>query len=250
MKTNILLDTLFLGFLFTASCGGKANSSSNSSEKADSSKSTPIGGNKDCIISYQSKYDELLPLDIIKKHFKGEMPDAKKKYDKSSNEKYRNHDKYTYSWKSDRTRTMEIGGNKMTYPIANEIGLQWVGDDIFMMSKSKSPLENFKDFYRNASQEEIDKSMAIAEAQVRKKEGITKQQADAATGIAKGMSAETRFENVEGVGEAASWVVKDNKLVVLVGNVTFQVMANVGTDKAANIDLAKKLAIEVLNKCK
>jgi hypothetical protein len=249
MKNNILFSTLILGFLFATSCGGKANSDSTSTEKVESSESVS-GGNGDCIISYQSKYDELLPLDVIKKHFKGEMPDAEKEYDKNSNEKYRNHDKYIYTWKSNRTRTMEIGGNKMTLPIANEIGLQWVGDDMFMMSKNKTPLENFKGFYRNASQEEIDKAMAIADAQIRKKEGVTKEQADAATGMAKGMSAETRFENVEGVGEAASWVVKENKLVVLVGNVTFQVIANVGTDKAANIDLAKKLAIEVLNKCK
>ena len=249
MKNNILFSMLILGFLFVTSCGGKANSDSTSTEKIESNESVS-GGNGDCIISYQSKYDELLPLDVIKQHFKGDLSSAKKKYDKSSNEKYRNHDKYIYTWKSDRTRTMEIGGNKMTVPIANEIGLQWVGDDIFMMSKNKSPLENFKGFYRNASQEEIDKAMAVAEAQVRKKEGVTKEQADAATGMAKGMSAETRFENVEGIGEAASWVVKDNKLVVLVGNVTFQVMANVGTEKAANIDLAKKLALEVLNKCK
>lgn len=247
MKTNILFSTLILGFLFATSCGGKASST----EKFESTESTPTSvGNGDCIISYQSKYDDLLPLDIIKKHFKGDLSTAKKKYDINKNEKYRNHDKYIYSWKSDRTRTMEISGNKMTFPVDNQIGLQWVGDDLYMIMKKNSPLESFKAFYRNASQEEIDKAMAVADAQIRKKEGVTKEQADAATGIAKGMSAETRFENVDGVGDAAAWVLKENQLVVLVGNVTFQIVADVGTDKAANIELAKKLAIEILNKCK
>ncbi len=178
------------------------------------------------------------------------MSVTEKKYDISKNEKYRNHDSYTYKWKSDRTMTVNFSGTSMEVPVSNHIGLQWVGDDLYRMSDDKPPLENFRAFYRNASQEEIDKAMAIASGQVKKMEGVTEEQANSATDMAKGLSAKTRFKDVDGVGDAAAWVVGESYLVVLVGDVTFQVIADIGGEEAERIELAKNLAREVLKKCK
>ena len=67
--------------------------------------------------------------------------------------------------------------------------------------------------------------------------------------MAKGMSARNKFEDVPGIGDAASFNKEENYLTVLVGATTFQVIASVSKDKDVNLDLAKKLAKEILTKC-
>ncbi|MCP1383860.1 hypothetical protein [Runella salmonicolor] len=205
---------------------------------------------QNCLLTYQDKYDQLLPLEMIKKHFWGDMSKAKKEYTVNKTPKYRNHDTYAYSWPSDRTRTMKLMGKEMTVPVSNRIGLTWVGDDMFKMSKNKSDLENFRFFYRNLTQKELDEAFGKAEKQVENKTNATKEQKAAGMGIAKDMAAATKFENVAGVGEAAVWKLGDNELIVLFKGYTFQVIADVSKDKATNLELAKKLAAEVVAKCK
>lgn len=110
---------------------------------------------QNCLLNYQDKYDQLLPLEMIKKHFLGDMSKARKEYSVNKTPKYRNHDTYAYSWPSDRTRIMKLMGKEMTVPVSNRIGLTWVGDDMFKMSKNKSDLENFRFFYRNLTQKNL-----------------------------------------------------------------------------------------------
>ncbi|GAB2795195.1 hypothetical protein GCM10027275_45390 [Rhabdobacter roseus] len=193
--------------------------------------------------------DELLPLEVIKRHYTGEMPDVKVKYQKSAPDKKASMDKYVISWKSDRTRTLEMGNSKMEIPLQNEIGVMWLGSDLFMISKKATPLENFKAFYRNPTQEEMDKAFKAAEERIKNDPKYSKEQAETATGMAKGMAAKNKFENIPGIGDAASFNKEENYLTVLVGAMTFQVVANVSKDKDENLDLAKKLAKEVLAKC-
>ena len=205
---------------------------------------------QNCLLTYQDKYDQLLSLETIKKHFSGDMSKAKKQYGVNKNPKYRNHDTYSYNWPSDRTREMEMLGRKMTVPLNNRIGLTWVGDDMFKIAKKKTDVESFRFFYRNMTQKELDEAFAQAEKQVQNKPDATKDQKAAGVSIAKGMAATTKFENVAGVGEAAVWKLQDNELIVLHIGLTFQVIADVSKDKATNLELAKKLAVEVLTKCK
>jgi hypothetical protein len=205
---------------------------------------------QNCLLTYQDKYDQLLPLATIQKHYKGDMSKAKKEYRVNKTPKYRNHDTYAYSWPSDRTRTMKLMGKEMTVPVSNRIGLTWVGDDMFKIAKKKSELESFRHFYRNLTQKELDEAFGQAEKQVENKTNATKEQKAAGMGIAKDMAAATKFENVAGVGEAAVWELGDNELIVLFKGYTFQVIADVSKDKATNLELAKKLAAEVLAKCK
>jgi len=205
---------------------------------------------QNCLLSYQDKYDQLLPLAAIQKHYKGDMGKAKKEYRVNTTPKYRNHDTYAYSWPSDRTRTMKLMGKDMTVPVSNRIGLTWVGDDMFKIAKKKSDVESFRFFYRNLTQQELDEAFGQAEKQVQNKTNATKEQKAAGMGMAKEMAAATKFENVAGVGEAAVWELGDNELIVLFKGYTFQVIADVSKDKATNLELAKKLAAEVLVKCK
>lgn len=57
------------------------------------------------------------------------------------------------------------------------------------------------------------------------------------------------FKDITGVGDAASWRIKEKELTVLVGKITFQVSVEVSNNDDENIELAKKLAAEVLAKC-
>ncbi len=232
-----------------SACGPKSESSSFVSENGETVAPTS-SSNGNCILSYQSKLDELLTLEDIQKHYKLDMAIAKKKYDINKRERYRYNDIYTYAWKSDRIKTKEFKGSKIEFPVDNQIGLAYLGDDLYRRYKDKSPLENFLSFYRNASQEEIDKGIAITNGLVKKMEGVTEEQAKAAADITNGLKAKTRFKDVDGVGDAAAWVVEDSYLVVLAGDVTFKVIADIGGEEAERIELAKKLAAEVLKKCR
>jgi len=132
----------------------------------------------------------------------------------------------------------------------NRIGLQWLGSDLFMINKKATPLESFKAFYRNASAAEKEAAFNKA-GETLKEKGYDEKTTKTATEMAKELSAdEIIFKDISGVGEAASWRIKDKYLTVLVGKITFQIVADVSTNDEENIALAKKLALEVLNKCK
>jgi len=254
LKKLLIFSTLLYVSL---ACGGKAEGTSTANGSPKEALAAAVeevvssSGNGDCILSYQRKIDELLTLDLAKKHYTGDLSKAEVKYRKSAPERKADTDKCGYEWPSDRVRTMNFGGNTMKIPMSNEIAVQWIGSDLFMMDKKKSALENFKRFYRNASKEEKEKAFTIAEKVVQNKEGISKETAKAATGIAKGMASDDIiFEYVAGIGNAAAWRIKDNYLTVLVGDITFQVIADVDKDNKVNLELAKKIAADILAKCK
>jgi len=257
---NSFASFLLFATPFVLSCGGTAESTRTSAQAAQATQPTQptqptaasgasTAGKGDCILSYQRKLDELLPLSVIKKHHVGDMPDAELEYRKSEPEKDASYDKYMYSWPGDRTFTMEMGGRKTTSPIQNEAGVMWVGSTLFTISGKATPLENFKAFYRNPTQEEMDKAFKIAEERIKSDPKYSKEQADTATDLAKGLSAREKFEDIAGIGDAASFNKEENYLTVLVGATLFQIIAGVSKDNAVNLEFAKKLATEVLAKC-
>lgn len=230
------------------SCG-KSNGNSNENDKTEAI-TAPITDASACILSYQSKMDQLLPLETIQKHYTGDMSKAKKKYDFRPEAKKHDKDTYEYTWESGRSRKMKMMGQEMDVPMPNRIGLQWVGSDLFMINKKATPLESFKAFYRNASAAEKEAAFNKA-GETLKEKGYDEKTTKTATEMAKELSAdEIIFKDISGVGEAASWRIKDKYLTVLVGKITFQIVADVSTNDEENIALAKKLALDVLNKCK
>jgi predicted flap endonuclease-1-like 5' DNA nuclease len=248
MKSSFASILLVASAILTFSCGSAESTDTGAAPVAAVSE-VNTSGKGDCILSYQRKMNELLPLEVIKKHYTGEMPDAKMQYDKSAPERSASTDKYLYKWKSDRTRTMKMGNSTMEIPLQNEIGVMWVGSDLFMINKKAAPLENFKAYYRNPTQEELDQAFQVAEARLKNDPKYSKEQAETATGMAKGMTAKDKFEDVPGIGDAASFNKQENYLTVLVGTTTFQVIASVSKDKDVNLVLAKKLAKEILARC-
>lgn len=245
MKNSILALAFFAFFLFN-SCG---NASSNQ-EIGDENMASITPSNATCIYEYMDKYDQLLTLDMIKKHYRGDMSKAEFKYNKSEKSSSQSTDKALYSWESGRTKQMNVMGMKLDVPVPYEIGLKWLGSDLFMIKGLPTPKENFEQFYRNLTKEEADAAMGKAKEKIVTDGTATTEQAELAGAMAEGLSNYNNHEKIPGVGEAAAWVISESHLVVLVGDKTFQVAANVGDDKDVNQKLAIALAKEILGKCK
>lgn len=242
---KILIALVTTSFL---SCS-KSNGSTNENDKSEAI-TTPVADVSTCILSYQSKMDQLLPLEIIKKHYTGDMSKAKKNYDFRPEAKKHDKDTYEYTWESGRSRKMKLMGRDMDVPTPNRIGLKWLGSDLFMITGKATPLESFKAFYRNASAAEKETAFKKA-GETLKEKGYDAKTTETATNMAKELSADDIiFKEISGIGEAASWRIKDKELTVLVGKITFQVVVDISTDNEENLSIAKKLAQEVLNKCK
>jgi hypothetical protein len=241
MKTIKMLYLLTLLLSFSA-CGG-----AKSTENAVSNIETI--GNESCIKDYMTKYDKLLPLEVIKIHY--DLPaNAKMKYNYRPEAKRHDQDTYEFTWDSGRKRKMKFGGQEMEYPSPNRIGLRWVGSDLFMIQGKPTPLENFRGFYRNASAAEKEAAFKQASEKLIEK-GYDGKTVETATSLGKDLSAdEIIFKNIDGLGEAAVWRIKEKELTVLVGKTSFQVSVEISENDEENIALAKKLAQEVLNKCK
>jgi hypothetical protein len=240
MKT---ISTIILLINLIVSCGN--------SEEKNTSVEHPAStaGVADCIMSYQTKYDQLLPLEAIKKHYT--LPsEAKMIYNKITAFKKRDKDSYEYTWESGRTRKMKMMGQEMDVPQPNRIGLRWVGSDLFMIQGKPTPLENFKGFYKNTTAAEKEAAFKKA-GDALKEKGYDEKTSKTAMEMAKDLSAdEIIFKDITGVGEAASWRIKEKELTVLVGKITFQIVVDLSSNDEENIALAKKLASEVLTKCK
>ena len=205
--------------------------------------------NESCIMSYQTKYDQLLPLDVIQKHYNVPAK-AKKKYVSGVMGKKYDRDTYEYVWDSKRIQKMKLMGREMEVPSPNRIGLKWVGSTLFTIMKKATPIESFKAFYRNTTAKEKEEAFKKAGEEMKKK-GYDEKTTKTATSMAKELSShEVVFKEIAGIGDAASWQIKNKQLTVLVGKITFQVMVEISENDDENLTLAQKLAQEVLNKCK
>ena len=234
--------------LAVAACN---NSTETSTDDAPKTEVASTVGNADCLVSHADKgtLDQLLPLDAIRKHYN--VPEgAQKRYDYRADAEKHDKDSYEYTWDSDRTGKMNVAGREITYPLSNRIGLRWVGSDLFMITGKATPLESFKAFYRNVSAEEKEEAFKKAGERMKEK-GYDEKTTETATAMAKDLASETiTFKEITGIGEAASWRIKEKELTVLVGKTTFQVSLDVSSNDEENIALAIKIAQEVLSKCK
>ncbi|MFN8347259.1 MAG: hypothetical protein U0X91_19810 [Spirosomataceae bacterium] len=250
MKLPIFLPCI-AAFAIAACNSTTANNAEKNTGETSKTESASTAGNADCLKSYADKgtLDQLLPLEVIKKHY--EVPgQAKKSYSYRTEAKKHDKDTYEYTWDSGRTRKMKMMGREMEYPSPNRVGLRWVGSDLFMIMGKTTPLESFKAFYRNTTAAEKEAAFKKA-GDAMKEKGYDAKTTETATNMAKDLSSnDITFKEIAGVGEAASWRIKEKELTVLVGKITLQVSVEISNNDDENIELAKKLAVEVLAKCK
>jgi len=155
-----------------------------------------------------------------------------------------------YSWndKSGKTFKKKINANlSVDVPVG---GYVQVG--------SFSPMKDitaFKAMYRNVSQEEMEKAFGEADKKLKEK-GFDNKQIGEAKDLGKGLTAGRKVEYLEGIGEIAALITTNMtgegvELVVLVKGNTFDVQVGIDLkNKAQNLEIAKKIASEVLKKCK
>lgn len=242
---NIISSLSLVILLIHSSCSHDAKGSADTSE----SNSEKVSSNADCVFDYLDKYDQLLSLETIKKHFKGDLSSAKMKYNKSTDPKKQKQDSYLYQWKGERTKTIEIGGQKITVPLDNEIGIKWLGDDLYKIMNKETSIASFKAFYHTPTKDELDAAFQKTEEKLDGDKSIKEETKTSAMGMAKDLAAGAKYVDVAGLGDAASWDVRDNALIILIGTKTFKIVANVSADSDANKTLALQLAKEVLAVC-
>jgi hypothetical protein len=116
-------------------------------------------------------------------------------------------------------------------------------------------VEAFKQMYRNVSQEEIEKAFGEADKKLKEK-GFDDKQIGEAKDLGRGLTAGRKVEYLEGIGEIAAVITtqmtgESVELVVLIKGNTFSVQVGIDLEnKAKNLEVAKKVALEVLKKCK
>ncbi|WP_338876842.1 hypothetical protein WBJ53_14410 [Spirosoma sp. SC4-14] len=238
---------VILSFMIAGACGNNAQTEAARSVADKLAPTVDVGT---CLINYQTKLDKLLPLEQIQKYYSGDMAKAEKKYSYRPEARSHDTDTYEYVWPSDRMQKINLMGREMDIHVSNRIGLSWLGNDMFMMAKKGSPVENFRFFYRNMTTSEKEEAFKKAGEMLEKK-GYDQTKTQSAVGLGKELSSEAiMFRPVEGVGDAATWRIKEKHLIVLAGKTTFQVITDVSANEDENIALAKKLAAEVLSKCR
>lgn len=249
----MLLSSLAIALLFA--CGSKTDEQSDDNaiggvSVANLSEKTSGSSDGKCLLTYQTKMDEALPLNTIKKYYAGDLSKAELEYLKS--EKYAEHDTYKYEWPTGTTTTREVMGMKVKTPDVYTIGLMWIEE----ISEKYHPNAKayFIQMYHTPTPEELKRAKEYVDKQLDKKmaeKGMSNTEQKAGKTTAGALTnRKIEFDPVAGLGDAASWDVPASELHVLKGRTMFRVLANVGPDKVANLDLAKKLAAEVLAKCK
>lgn len=196
-----------------------------------------------CFERYSTKYDKLLTKADISKQYPVDFSKAEKEYDTTNTPS--SYEEMVYSWPSKRTRTMEVLGRKYTLPVDNKIGM---GSIRFFSEDEKYPINRFTSMY-DLSDTEKEKAKESIDKEVDKKEQLDKQSKKTAKKLTGSILSNMKFSPVEGVGDAAVWDYMESSLIVLKGRTRFTVIVDVGTNHQEEVNLAKKLAKSIMEKC-
>lgn len=238
------------------SCSGKSGETvAESAEHVETVDLDAIGQN-DCLLGYVSSLDKLLTLELAANLI--DQPSAEAKTSYSTVMKNSAYHSIKYSWKSDRIKNMKDLGIKMDIPADNLVILHGIRP----MSHNQ-----FKSSYRVPTNEELSHSeKAIDDAlegksnnqkineQVDKldKMNIDKQTQKSNAKKVGGIVAKVAqaYQDVEGIGDAASWNSVENRLYVLDKGVEISVTVEISNDEKENKAKSITLVQQLLSICK
>lgn len=231
-----------------------SSESENSAGEKTASTSTGSKGDKkttNCLAKFNHDYSELLTKEDVLKHIPIDNPEELEiKYDAESVKKHPKYGEIYYNWPSDRPDVQINPSFPLKQPDENTVSLTNLEFDDGDIAKIQ---DRFHTAYKTMTQEEIDAGMARMEKFYKDKPA---EELENAKNILK-KRAEWDNKPVEGVGDYAYWfpykmmdLYLGSKIVVLVGNAQFTVVAKVGENDEENFEVAKKIALEVLAKCK
>jgi hypothetical protein len=259
MKATVTTMQVILGALFVFSCGGNAG---DKPKQDDVSQSTELkntdpdakGGNT-CLLGYSDKLDQLLTLDGAASFTQLPANAAKVTYSKvMENTAYHS---IKYSWIGDRKRSMKDMGMDMVLPVKNQIELHAI---------KENTLTQFKTSHRAPTAEQLkqrDKAVNDAfdgksgNAKIDEKvDKLDKMKVDKATqkGVAQNLGnvfakVAMAYEDVSGLGDAASWNSFERRLYVLDNGVEISLTVDLSADEAINKEKAIFILNQLLSKC-
>lgn len=232
----------FLGFivfvLISCNSGNKESSTTNSSENNRAEATSDSGKTYDCLRQFQEHYDKLLTKEEMTSIYPIDFDAAE--VDLSTG----NYGKHIYQWPSDRPKVeQEMAGRKFFLPDNNTMGvalLSFYPED----SDLKSNRENFDMAYKKLSEKELKKIS----------DNLDKQKDDIKETGKKMMEsrAKNNWDFVDGLGSSAWYKWNERyggELAVLAGNAKFYIRLKTNEDPNENLEIAKKLAQKVLDKC-
>lgn len=218
-------------------------------------------GGEGCFIPYQGKVCELIDKATIAQILgvdaaKMEVVDnfkilhlmGKKKNEPYKGSKYANCE---YKWEDKNKKIKEYVeqlGMSIEVPIS---AIVQIGS--FAPQQS---VASFKQYYRNVSDEEMNKAMKQAGEQMGKSGKYSKEQVGTATDMGKGLAAGRKVTYLDNLGEAAASIRskafgEQTELIVFYKGNEFQVSVKMsGKTYTENMEYSLKIAKEVLSKCK
>ncbi|TDE18018.1 hypothetical protein [Dyadobacter psychrotolerans] len=257
MKSTLTTIQVILSALFVFSCGGSASDKPKDvavSEIKESENMDSKGGNT-CLLGYSDKLDQLLTLDAAAGFTALPANAAKVSYSKVMKNTASHSIKY--SWIGDRKRSMKDAGMDMVLPVKEQIELHGI--------KEKT-LTEFKASHRAPTNEEIRKrDKAVNDALDGKSgkkeinenlEKLDKMKVDKSTqkGVAQNMGnvfakVAMAYEDVAGLGDAASWNSFERRLYVLDNGVEISLSVDLSADESVNKKKAVLILTQLLSKC-
>lgn len=146
-----------------------------------------------------------------------------------------------YSWGGTRTKEMTVMGKTITVNITDDVSfgsIRQMNPEYFDNSY-RTPTEEDKQRMREQMAKALDTSAAAA-TETHKKAG---------SALVENMMEGMAYEAVDGIGDDAAWDIKGSKLIVLTGDVVFDVKVDLEFDWRSNMKRAIPLARKILAAC-
>lgn len=250
IKVSLLNGWIFCIALFLFSCTSENDNSNNENLKKSSDKIQSDTKKADCLAGYNYDYSRLLTKEDVLKHISiSNSEELKIKYNENSVQRKPEYGEIYYNWPSDRPDVQINPSFPLKAPDLNTVSFSNLSFKEGNVSRIR---ERFHTAYKEMSQEELDLGMARLEESFKDKSTKDLETAK------KLLIARSNSKNkpVSGIGDYAYWfptktmdLYLGTKIVVLAGNAQFEVTAKVSENDAENLEIAKKIALEILAKC-
>lgn len=239
LTTLLVSISLLLGACSESSESTQTPTTSNSS----SSQATTQGGS--CLVDYQAEPWTLFSLEEVAV-FVG-LAANNGKMDEPIEMKNLSSRVAGYKWDTGRSMTTEFTGD-MKIPVEDTVVIGRF--DILDPTKiNGSFVEHFSNQYRTLTEQEQSQFDAQFAKQLDNESEVAQDFAQGISNITKSIN----YHTITGIGNAAIWQTNlkspDGLLNVLHKNTTFVVVTNLSDDRNYNKEIAKKIALAVIEKC-
>lgn len=231
MKKTTQLMLLTLSFLFILSCGESSDNGMDISEIDKVAEKTKDKNAKGSAEKWQDKYNELFTKEDAAKATGFDVGQVKEEMNNS----IKSMQEVKYSW---------ANGREWNFTTPSGTKINTVADDrIALRSVKNMSLKQFKAYYHNPTQEEMDNlDKALDDGD------LSKSDAQLGKDLGSGLAGMLNYVEVPGVGEYCVWNAKTEGLFVYYKGTKFEITVNVSNDEAQNKETAIQAAKTVIAK--